>query len=106
MIPPKIPTGLLACAGIGRAAQLLPPHRHLTKMSSFRLLSAAARTAPRVLGRRGYAEAASDKLKLSLVLPHKVCTEPALETRVVLTLFVVDLLLPGCCAGEHPRRVG
>ncbi|KAF5317424.1 hypothetical protein D9611_003917 [Ephemerocybe angulata] len=40
-------------------------------MSSFRFLSTVARSAPRVLGRRGYAVAASDKLTLSLVLPHK-----------------------------------
>ncbi|EAU91451.1 ATP-synthase delta-subunit [Coprinopsis cinerea okayama7 len=40
-------------------------------MSSFRLLSSVARRAPAfALGRRGYADV-SDKLKLSLVLPHK-----------------------------------
>lgn len=44
-------------------------------MSALRLVSAAARRAPRAtisLQRRGYAEAASDKIKLSLVLPHQV----------------------------------
>lgn len=44
-------------------------------MSALRLLSQASRRAaapaPRVLGRRGYAEVA-DKIKLSLVLPHQV----------------------------------
>ncbi|KAF8160744.1 ATP-synthase delta-subunit [Crassisporium funariophilum] len=40
-------------------------------MSSLRLLSSAARRATSLsLGRRGYADV-SDKLKLSLVLPHK-----------------------------------
>ncbi|KAJ7916521.1 epsilon subunit of F1F0-ATP synthase N-terminal domain-containing protein [Mycena leptocephala] len=41
-------------------------------MSSLRLLASAARRAPSALalGRRGYAEA-SDKIKLSLVLPHQ-----------------------------------
>lgn len=61
-------------AGIGRGSQP-SPHEiplQLTKMSSFRILSSVARRAPSVLGRRGYAEAANDKLKLSFVLPHKV----------------------------------
>ena len=42
-------------------------------MSALRLVSAAARRAPAAvtLGRRGYAEV-SDKIKLSLVLPHQV----------------------------------
>ena len=43
-------------------------------MSALRLLSTVSRSAPRALaaGRRGYAEAVSDKIKLSLVLPHQV----------------------------------
>lgn len=44
-------------------------------MSALRLVSAAARRVPRAsvsLQRRGYAEAVSDKIKLSLVLPHQV----------------------------------
>lgn len=44
-------------------------------MSALRLVSAAARRAPPAtvsLQRRGYAEAVSDKIKLSLVLPHQV----------------------------------
>ena len=42
-------------------------------MSALRLVSSVARRAPGsfVLGRRGYAEV-SDKIKLSLVLPHQV----------------------------------
>lgn len=42
-------------------------------MSALRLVSSAARRAPKAftLGRRGYAEA-TDKIKLSLVLPHQV----------------------------------
>jgi F-type H+-transporting ATPase subunit delta len=42
-------------------------------MSALRLVSSVARRAPRssVLGRRGYAEV-TDKIKLSLVLPHEV----------------------------------
>ncbi|KAI0048168.1 epsilon subunit of F1F0-ATP synthase N-terminal domain-containing protein [Auriscalpium vulgare] len=41
-------------------------------MSALRLVSSAARRAPRTvtLGRRGYAEV-TDKIKLSLVLPHQ-----------------------------------
>ncbi|KAH9951554.1 F1 complex, delta/epsilon subunit of ATPase [Amylocystis lapponica] len=41
-------------------------------MSALRLVSSAARRAPRTFGsgRRGYAEA-TDKIKLSLVLPHQ-----------------------------------
>lgn len=42
-------------------------------MSVLRLVSFAARRSPRslTLGRRGYAEV-TDKIKLSLVLPHQV----------------------------------
>ena len=42
-------------------------------MSALRLVSSVARRVPGsfVLGRRGYAEV-SDKIKLSLVLPHQV----------------------------------
>lgn len=40
-------------------------------MASLRLLSIAARRVPVLVTRRGYAEV-SDKLKLSLVLPHQV----------------------------------
>ncbi|KAH9942479.1 epsilon subunit of F1F0-ATP synthase N-terminal domain-containing protein [Epithele typhae] len=42
-------------------------------MSALRFATAAARRAPRALSlaRRGYAEAAPDRLQLSLVLPHQ-----------------------------------
>jgi hypothetical protein len=43
-------------------------------MSALRLVSSVVRRAPRssVFGRRGYAAEASDKIKLSLVLPYEV----------------------------------
>ena len=49
------------------------PSHPSSKMSALRFLQTTARRAPRVavLGRRGYAEV-SDKIKLSLVLPHHV----------------------------------
>lgn len=49
-------------------------HSHSLRMSALRLLSSAAKRASsaRNLQRRGYAEV-SDKIKLSLVLPHQVC---------------------------------
>ncbi|PCH43387.1 hypothetical protein WOLCODRAFT_164398 [Wolfiporia cocos MD-104 SS10] len=49
-----------------------PQIRTLSPMSALRLLSTAARRAPKSLAsqRRGYAEV-SDKIKLSLVLPHQ-----------------------------------
>lgn len=46
-------------------------------MSSLRFTRAALRACPAAFRvpaqRRGYADAVSDKLKLSLVLPHQVC---------------------------------
>ena len=46
-------------------------------MSALRLASAVRRSVPKTLvnARRGYAEAVSDKIKLSLVLPHQVCLQ-------------------------------
>lgn len=45
-------------------------------MNSLRIARAAVRARPtaiaRLLQRRGYAEVASDKIKLSLALPHQV----------------------------------
>jgi F-type H+-transporting ATPase subunit delta len=46
-------------------------------MSALRMLSTAARRAPVVLGRRGYAESA-DKISLTLTLPHQVRATPTL----------------------------
>lgn len=63
---------------------------HTTAMSSLRLSRAALRARPTTLintvQRRGYADAVSDKIKLSLALPHQVrdywrelfCTEQML----------------------------
>lgn len=58
-------------------------------MSALRLLSSAAKRAPAALSlqRRGYAEV-SDKIKLSLVLPHQVC----------LCLFVASVSDSSCQA--------
>jgi hypothetical protein len=46
-------------------------------MSAFRFARSALRARPaaiaRPIQRRGYAEVASDKIKLSLALPHQVC---------------------------------
>lgn len=62
-------------------------------MSALRLLSSAARSAPRAsfaLQRRGYAEAA-DKIKLSLVLPHQV--------RLILDdILTLEALTIGICS--------
>lgn len=70
-------------------------------MASLRLLGSAARRALRVpLGRRGYAEA-SDKIQLTLVLPHQV--------KRFLCLgyghsFLIDpLQLNRCRPSEHRR---
>lgn len=60
-------------------------------MSALRLLSSAAKRAPSALSfqRRGYAEV-SDKIKLSLVLPHQVCHHwlaPAFLTSFCQAIF-------------------
>lgn len=50
-------------------------------MSAFRIARSALRARPaaiaRPIQRRGYAEVASDKIKLSLALPHQVRTARA-----------------------------
>ena len=46
-------------------------------MNSLRIVRAAARARPSIrtsFQRRSYADAVSDKIKLSLALPHQVCT--------------------------------
>ena len=48
-------------------------------MNSMRIARAAARARPSIalrkpLQRRGYADAVSDKIKLTLALPHQVCS--------------------------------
>lgn len=78
-----------AFSGVGRTdnAKSSSPSRSFrsaTKvMSALRLVTSAARRAPRAfaLGRRGYAEAA-DKIALSLVLPHQVCASSGLLARL------------------------
>ena len=64
-------------------------------MSALRLVTSAARRAPRnfALGRRGYAEAA-DKINLSLVLPHQVRL-PA--TTASPFLYIIAGFLTGSC---------
>jgi hypothetical protein len=59
----------------------LPPHPPPTVMSAFRIARSALKVrpsafrAPSSLLRRGYADVASDKIQLSLVLPHQVRPE-------------------------------
>ena len=52
---------------------------HILTMTSIRLSRAALRArfavGIRPVQRRGYADAVSDKIKLSLALPHSVCTQ-------------------------------
>ena len=82
----------------------------------------SARWAPAVsaIARRGYAEAAaptSDKLNLSLVLPHEVCTVNSFQsapqqnetTRLwnerIVSLSEIDLLqVDECYASQHCCR--
>lgn len=52
-------------------------------MNSFRVARAALRVRPTAfaspLARRGYADVASDKIKLSLALPHQVRSLPVVD---------------------------
>jgi hypothetical protein len=50
----------------------------------FAVRRAVARVPARSVLRRGYADVADDKLKLSLVMPHKVSAERKDEIRVAL----------------------
>ena len=61
-------------------AMVKPPLKPVTishNMNSLRIARAAARARPSAIGtplqRRGYADAVSDKIKLTLALPHQVC---------------------------------
>lgn len=81
-------------------------------MSALRLVSNIARTAPRAFAaRRGYAEAAaaaSDKIKLSLVLPHEVHFIMSSSCASVIEyggscVSVGPFLVCGRCAGQHSR---
>ncbi len=75
-------------------------------MAALRLISQAARRVPRNVQvlRRGYAEV-SDKIGLSLVLPHQVRSRWRIDARmVVLIVFCLTLGLVRLgrgCAGEH-----
>ncbi|EIN11675.1 epsilon subunit of F1F0-ATP synthase N-terminal domain-containing protein [Punctularia strigosozonata HHB-11173 SS5] len=62
-------------------------------MSALRFLSAAARRAPATLAaqRRGYAEAVSNKLKLSLALPHQAIYTSTDVTQVNLSAATGDM---------------
>ncbi|KAF8731558.1 hypothetical protein AX14_004711 [Amanita brunnescens Koide BX004] len=61
-------------------------------MSSFRLLASAARRASTLaLGRRAYATEVSDKLKLSLVLPHEALYSSVDVTQVNIPAETGDM---------------
>ncbi|KAI0085180.1 F1 complex, delta/epsilon subunit of ATPase [Irpex rosettiformis] len=62
-------------------------------MSALRLASAVRRSAPKALvnARRGYAEAVSDKIKLSLVLPHQAIFSSADVVQVNLPAATGDM---------------
>ncbi|KAF4598270.1 delta subunit of the central stalk of mitochondrial F1F0 ATP synthase, atp16 [Pleurotus pulmonarius] len=70
-------------------------------MSSLRLVSAAARRVPSSFGiaRRGYAEA-SDKIKLSLVLPHQAIFTSTEVVQVNISAATGDM---GILANHVPR---
>ncbi|KAK1139960.1 delta subunit of the central stalk of mitochondrial F1F0 ATP synthase, atp16 [Aspergillus melleus] len=72
-------------------------HHHLLpsihcKMSSLRFARSAFRARPSAfripLQRRGYAEAVSDKIKLSLTLPHQVCFRGHPFSSLLCALFL------------------
>ncbi|KAI5890534.1 epsilon subunit of F1F0-ATP synthase N-terminal domain-containing protein [Schizophyllum commune H4-8] len=78
-------------------------------MSSLRFLSAARRL-PRSAapwGRRGYAEAASDKIKLSLVLPHQAIFTSADVVQVNIAAATGDMgILANHVPSIEPLRPG
>ncbi|THH15638.1 hypothetical protein EW146_g4863 [Bondarzewia mesenterica] len=78
-------------------------------MSALRLLSSAARRAPRAsstLGRRGYAEV-SDKIKLSLVLPHQSIFTSTDVVQVNLSAATGDMgILANHVPSIEPLRPG
>ncbi|KAI0744221.1 epsilon subunit of F1F0-ATP synthase N-terminal domain-containing protein [Daedaleopsis nitida] len=77
-------------------------------MSALRLVTAAARRAPRnfALGRRGYAEAA-DKISLSLVLPHQSIFSSADVVQVNLAAATGDMgILANHAPTIEPLRPG
>ncbi|KIJ49565.1 hypothetical protein M422DRAFT_204984 [Sphaerobolus stellatus SS14] len=77
-------------------------------MSSLRLLNTAVRRAAKLpLGRRGYAEATSDKIKLSLVLPHQTLYNSADVTQVNIAAATGDMgILANHVPSVEPLRPG
>ncbi|KAJ7471774.1 epsilon subunit of F1F0-ATP synthase N-terminal domain-containing protein [Mycena latifolia] len=76
-------------------------------MSSLRLLASAARRAPTLaLGRRGYAEV-SDKIKLTLVLPHQPIFTSADVVQVNICAATGDMgILANHVPSIEPLRPG
>ncbi|ETW80663.1 mitochondrial F1F0-ATP synthase, subunit delta/ATP16 [Heterobasidion irregulare TC 32-1] len=78
-------------------------------MSTFRLLASAARRVPRAsstLGRRGYAEA-TDKINLSLVLPHQAIFTSTNVVQVNLSAATGDMgILANHVPSIEPLRPG
>ncbi|KAJ7641380.1 F1 complex, delta/epsilon subunit of ATPase [Roridomyces roridus] len=73
---------------------------------SFRALTSAARRAPSVLGRRGYADV-SDKIKLSLVLPHQPIFTSADVVQVNICAATGDMgILANHVPSVEPLRPG
>ncbi|KAI0318868.1 F1 complex, delta/epsilon subunit of ATPase [Amylostereum chailletii] len=77
-------------------------------MSALRFVSSAARRAPRsfALGRRGYAEV-SDKIKLSLVLPHQAIFTSQDVVQVNIAAATGDMgILANHVPSIEPLRAG
>ncbi|KAI9569664.1 F1 complex, delta/epsilon subunit of ATPase [Boletus coccyginus] len=75
-------------------------------MSALRLLSSAVKRAPSALQRRGYAEV-SDKIKLSLVLPHQAIFTSADVVQVNISAASGDMgILANHVPSIEPLRPG
>lgn len=98
-----------------RSLVFVPLKPHTTIMNSVRVARVALRARPvalKTLQKRGYADAVSDKIKLSLALPHQVCRcarawriHSAATRTMVLTAFAGNLPIEGCRSGQYPSRV-
>ncbi|KAH9978670.1 epsilon subunit of F1F0-ATP synthase N-terminal domain-containing protein [Lactifluus volemus] len=78
-------------------------------MSALRLVSSVVRRAPRssVFGRRGYAAEASDKIKLSLVLPYEAIFTSTDVVQVNLSAATGDMgILANHVPSIEPLRPG
>ncbi|TFL03149.1 epsilon subunit of F1F0-ATP synthase N-terminal domain-containing protein [Pterulicium gracile] len=78
-------------------------------MSALRLFTSAARRAPSAItiARRGYAEAASDKISLSLVLPHQAIYTSTDVVQVNLAAATGDMgILANHVPTIEPLRAG